>query len=197
MFSLHTKWIITEFLEGSLLNWCEKFYEWCITNSYKYNQEYGKLKKWIPSQMYFKDFVLRYRKAFQVFFKDFGDRFGITCLRYWFLCSCFSKILLIDFRIATNLKTGSSKKCSRKILFIDFKTTTKIIYLKLHQQRILKSFGSNIYLLSSGNSYIHTNIHTYIHTYIHPCIHSSIHPSIHTYIHTRLPRFENQNAKIY
>ena len=30
----------------------------------KYNQEYLKLKKRIPSQVHFKDFVHRYRKAF-------------------------------------------------------------------------------------------------------------------------------------
>ena len=70
--------------------------------------------------------------AFAGFFKDFVDRFGTTYLKNWFLWSYFSKILLIDFRIATNLKTGLSKKGSWKILFIDFKTTTKIIYLKVH-----------------------------------------------------------------
>ena len=68
----------------------------------------------------------------QVFFKDFADRFRITYLKNGFLWSCFSNILLIDFWLATNQKTGLSKKCSWKILFIDFKTTTKIIYLKVH-----------------------------------------------------------------
>ena len=53
--------------------------------------------------------------SLQVFFKDFADRFRITYLKNGFLWSCFSKILLIDFRIATNLKTGSSKKYSWKI----------------------------------------------------------------------------------
>ena len=50
-----------------------------------------------------------------VFFKDFADRFRSTDLKNGFLWSFFSKILLIDFRIATNLKTGLSKKCSWKI----------------------------------------------------------------------------------
>ena len=45
----------------------------------------------------------------------------------------FFLILLIDFRIATNLKTRSSKKCYLKSMFVDSKTsTTKIIYLKVH-----------------------------------------------------------------
>ena len=47
-----------------------------------------------------------------VFFKDFADRFRSTYLKNGFLWSCFSKILLIDFRIATSLKTGLSKQCS-------------------------------------------------------------------------------------
>ena len=50
-------------------------------------------------------------------------------LKNVFLWSCFSNILFIEFRIATNLKTGLSKKCSWKILFTEFKTTTKIILL--------------------------------------------------------------------
>ena len=79
----------------------------------------------------------------QVFFKDFTDRFRITYLKNGFLWSFFSRIFLIDFRIATNLQTGLSKKCSCKILFIYLKTTTKI-YLKVLYQKILKSFGSNI-----------------------------------------------------
>ena len=87
-----------------------------------------------------KDFVHRYRTIFlkfnffsQVFFKDFVDRFGTTYLKNGFLWSCFSKILLIDFRIDTNLKAGFSKRYSRKILFVDTKTsTTKIINLKVH-----------------------------------------------------------------
>ena len=48
------------------------------------------------------------------------------------------KSLLIDFRIATNLKTGSSRKYSRKILFIDSETsTTKVIHLKVQKQDAL------------------------------------------------------------
>ena len=47
-----------------------------------------------------------------VFFKDFADRFRSTYLKNGFLWSCFSKILLIDFRKATSLKTGLSKQCS-------------------------------------------------------------------------------------
>ena len=71
--------------------------------------------------------------AFAGFFKDFVDRFGTTYLKNWFLWSYFSKILLIDFRIATNLKTGLPKKYSRKILFVGSKTSiTKIIILKVH-----------------------------------------------------------------
>ena len=35
-----------------------------IKNNHKYNQDYGKLKKRIPSLVHFKDFVHRYRKAF-------------------------------------------------------------------------------------------------------------------------------------
>ena len=65
--------------------------------------------------------------SLQLFFKNFADRFGITYPKNGFLWSCFSKILLIHFRIATNLNTGLSKKCSWKVLFIDFKTASKII----------------------------------------------------------------------
>ena len=132
MSSLHTRWIITEFLEGDLLlsgalrtitnmtrsmvNWKKEFLNRCISKISFIDTE--KLSK--------------IQISLQVFFKDFADRFRITYLKNGFLWSCFSKILLIDFRIATNLKTGLSKKCSWKILFIDFKTTTKIIYLKVH-----------------------------------------------------------------
>ena len=49
-----------------------------------------------------------------VFFKDFVDRFGTTLLKNGILWSCFSNILLMDFRIATNLKTG--KKYLKSIL---------------------------------------------------------------------------------
>ena len=69
-------------------------------------------------------------------FKDSVDRFRTTYLQNGFLWSCFSKVLLIDFWIDTNLKTGSSKKCKKyswKILFIDFKMfSRKIIHLKVH-----------------------------------------------------------------
>ena len=88
-----------------------------IKNNHRYNQEYGKLKKRIPSQVYFKDFVhteqfSKMQIFLQVFFKNFVDRFGTTYLKNGFLRSCFSKILLIHFRVATNLKTRLSKKCS-------------------------------------------------------------------------------------
>ena len=36
-----------------------------IKNNHKYNQEHGKLKKMNHSLVYFKDFVFRYRTAFQ------------------------------------------------------------------------------------------------------------------------------------
>ena len=42
-----------EFPEGGLLRTL------CIKNNHKYNQEYGKLKKRIPSRVCFKDFVHR------------------------------------------------------------------------------------------------------------------------------------------
>ena len=68
----------------------------------------------------------------QVFFKDFVDRFGSTYFKNEFFWNSFSKILLMFFRIAINLKTGSSKKYSWKILFIDSKTSlTKTIHLKV------------------------------------------------------------------
>ena len=40
------------------------FTEAYVKNNHKYNQEYGKLKKRIHLQVYFKDFVHRYRTAF-------------------------------------------------------------------------------------------------------------------------------------
>ena len=55
--------------------------------------------------------------------KDFDDLFETDYLKNEFLLSCFSKILFIDFIIATDLKTESPKKGSRKILFIDCKTS--------------------------------------------------------------------------
>ena len=33
-------------------------------NNHKYNKEYSKMRKRIPSHLYFKNFVHRYRKAF-------------------------------------------------------------------------------------------------------------------------------------
>ena len=57
------------------------------------------------------------------------ELFGTTLLKNGILWSCFSKILLMDFRIATNLKSGSSKKYSWKILFLDSRSSiTKIIH---------------------------------------------------------------------
>ena len=74
--------------------------------------------------------------SLQVFFKDSVDRFRTTYNINGFIWSCLSKILLIDFRIATNIKFGSSKMYSWKILFIDFKiSTTKIIYLKVQKSK--------------------------------------------------------------
>ena len=47
------------------------------------------------------------------------------------------KILLIDFRIASNLKTGSSKKFSRIILFVDSKTSaTEMIHLRKNTKKL-------------------------------------------------------------
>ena len=47
-----------------------------------------------------------------VFFNDFLDKFETTSLKNGFLQSCFLKTFLIEFKIATNLKTGLSKKYS-------------------------------------------------------------------------------------
>ena len=132
MSSLHTRWIITEFLEGDLLlsgalrtitnmtrsmvNWKKEFLNRCISKISFIDTE--KLSK--------------IQISLQVFFKVFADRFRITYLKNGFIWSYFSKILLIDFRKATTLKTGLSRICSWKILFTDFKTATKIIYLKVH-----------------------------------------------------------------
>ena len=64
----------------------------------------------------------------QVYFEDFADRFGTTCLKNGFLQRYFSRPLLIDFTIATYLKKESSQKHSWWILFTDFKSsTTKLI----------------------------------------------------------------------
>ena len=48
----------------------------------------------------------------QVFFNDFVDKFGTTKLKNGFLQSRFLKTLSIDFKIATNIETGPSKKYS-------------------------------------------------------------------------------------
>ena len=93
----------------SMVNWKKEFLHRCISKILFIDTE--KLSK--------------RQISLQVFFKDFADRFRINYLNKGFLWSCFSKILLIDFRIATNLKTGLSKKCSWKILFIDFKLQQK------------------------------------------------------------------------
>ena len=60
---------------------------------------------------------------FQGFWKDSE----IAILKMNFSEVVFLEILLIDFRTATNLKTGSSKKYSWKKT-----SSTKIIHLKVH-----------------------------------------------------------------
>ena len=67
-----------------------------VKNNYKHNQEYGKLKKKIPSQVYFKYFVdteqlSKMQISSQVFFKDFVDRFGTTYLKMDFSEVVFRK----------------------------------------------------------------------------------------------------------
>ena len=114
-FKIGALWTITN-ITKSIVNWKKEFLHGCISKILFIDTE--KLSKMeIP---------------FQLFFKDITDRFRITYLKNGFFWSCFSKMLLIDFRIATNLKTGLSKKCFWKILCIHVKTTTKIIYLKVH-----------------------------------------------------------------
>ena len=112
-------------------------YTWIMNYWIMFMKEHNQ----IPSQVYSISKILfidteklsKMQISLQVFFKEFVERFGITYLKNRFLWSCFSKTFLIDFRIATNLKTGLSKKYSLKILFIDFKiSTTKIIQLKVH-----------------------------------------------------------------
>ena len=109
MSSLHTRWIITEFLEGDLLlsgalrtitnmtrsmvNWKKEFLNRCISKISFIDTE--KLSK--------------IQISLQVFFKDFADRFRITYLKNGFIWSYFSKILLIDLRKATNLKLDCLK----------------------------------------------------------------------------------------
>ena len=129
-------------------------------------QEYGKLKKKKAflqkciSQILFINTEQRSKIqiSLQVFFKDSVDRFRTTYDINGFLWSCFSKILLIDFRTATNIKSGSSKMYSWKILFIDFKISTiKIIYLKVQ-----KGKGNKKYWIASALIflvYYHLKIH--------------------------------------
>ena len=100
----------------SIINWKKKFLHRCISKILFIDTE--KLSKM--------------QTSLQIFFKDFADRFRITYVKNEFFWSCFLKILFIDFRIATDLKIGLSKKCSWKILFRNFKTTAKIIHLKVH-----------------------------------------------------------------
>ena len=114
--------------------------QWCIPNNHKYITR--SIVNWKKKEFLHRciskillidtEKLSKMQTTLQVFFKDFADRFRITYLENWFFWSCFLKILLIDFRIVTNLKTGLSKKCSWKILFINFKTKTKIIHLKVH-----------------------------------------------------------------
>ena len=97
----------------SMVNWKKEFLHRCV------------------SKMLFID--IEQLIYLQVSLKNFIDRFGTIYLKSRFIWRYFSKILLIDFRIATNLKTGSSKKYSQKTFFVGSKTsTTKIIHLKVH-----------------------------------------------------------------
>ena len=113
--SIYTSWIITEFLRwftetdarhfksGTLqtitnitriiVNWKKEFLHWCISKIL-----FIDTKKLSKMQI-----------SLQVFFKDFADRFRINYLKNGFFWSYFSRILLIDFRIATNLKLDCLK----------------------------------------------------------------------------------------
>ena len=69
---------------------------WCIKNSHKYNQEYGKLKKKkkknsLTSGHRDTEQLSKMQISLQVFFTDFVDRLGTTTLKMDF----FWKILLI------------------------------------------------------------------------------------------------------
>ena len=92
-----------------MINWKKKeFFYWCISKILFIDTEQLS-KTQISLRVFFKDFVERFRNTWKIPF------------------------MLIDFRKATNLKTGSPKKYSWKILFVDSKTSTaKIIYLKVH-----------------------------------------------------------------
>ena len=101
----------------SMINWKKEFLHRCISKVLFTDKEQ----------------LSKMQISLQVFLKDFVDRFRTTYSKNGFLWSCFSKILLIDFGIATNLRTRLSKKYSWKILPIDSKTsTTNIIHLKVH-----------------------------------------------------------------
>ena len=78
---------------------------------------------------------------------------------------CFSKILLIDFRIATNLKTGLSKKMFLKDFVNRFYNYNKNNLFKGTLTKNIKKLL--IFLVYSHLEFIHTYIHTYIPTYIH------------------------------
>ena len=81
----------------------------------------------------------------QVFFKDFIDRFGTTCFKNGFPWRYFSRTLLTDFRKATDLKSGSSRKYSWRILFIDHRFSSfhnknnflKVILTKYWKAQVL------------------------------------------------------------
>ena len=63
--------------------------------------------------------------------------------------------LLIDFRIATYLKTGISQRFFWRILLIDFKTSSQKQFIKVALMKLLQSVCSYIScLLSSTNFYI-------------------------------------------
>ena len=130
-----------------MVNWKKKFLHRCISKI-----------SFIDTEQ-----ISTMQISLQVFFKDFVDRFGTTYLNSRILRSCFSKILVIYLRIATNLKTRLSKKYFWNILFIDSKTSAaKIVHLKVHyQQKILKSFSSIIScLVQSGNLFRQTDRQT-------------------------------------
>ena len=101
---------------------------------------------------------------FQVSFKDFVGRFGTTWLKNGYLWSSFSKSLLIDFRIVSNLKTGLSKKyswsCSCSTLPINKEEVKNCMsncfilfsLIKMKEISLYSFFKSCNYELSFGNS---------------------------------------------
>ena len=88
------------------------------------------------------------------------------------------KILLIDIRMATNLKTGYSKKYSWKILLVDFKTSSTkiiqkkkiiiiiIIIIKGSLPKNIEKLRFQYFLFIIIWKFIHTYIHTYRAIYI-------------------------------